>query len=253
MMQVEMIEEMIVNKLVLSGMKDEGAEGRCRSLLYHLYTAVELFRLMVPAEKQIAREWHEIFAKDFRVNQFLKELKRKKNKEKKAPAPHRKEKNKKEKVQKTHTQEERVATDELTMRKKAFHEECHKFDAQYGRDVVDDFYVYWSEESKRDGKMLWEYQRTWNTSKRLYKWVRNPISDAKKAAAIKLARAEKKTAPQAVSIPNTEEQKAAAAEREAADAKREADIAKAKAESVTLEDYLKNNPNSILRTLKKND
>ena len=55
MAQIELIEDMIANKLELSGMKNEGAEGQCRSLLYHLYTAVELYRLMVPAEKQIAK------------------------------------------------------------------------------------------------------------------------------------------------------------------------------------------------------
>ena len=91
-MNLELIEGMIANKLELSGMKNEGAEGQCRALLYHLYTAVELYRLMVPAEKQIAKEWHYFFAKDFRVNQFLKELKSKNKQEKTAPAPHRKEK-----------------------------------------------------------------------------------------------------------------------------------------------------------------
>ena len=236
MMNLELIEGMIVNKLELSGMKNEGVEGQCRSLLYHLYTAVELYRLMVPAEKQIAKEWHDVFAKDFRVNQFLKELKSKKNKEKTAPAPHRKEKNKKEKVQKTHTQEERVAMDDLAMRKKAFRDECHQFDARYGRDVVDDFYVYWSEESKRDGRMLWEYQRTWSTAKRLFKWSRNPISDAKKAAAIKLARAEKKSAPQAV---NTQEEQAIAAKRAEDNEKLEQEIAERKQGAVSYEEYIR--------------
>ena len=63
----------------------------------------------------------------------------------------------------------------------------------------------------------------------------------------------KKSAKAAVNTQNTSEQKAAAAEREAADAQREEATAKAKAESITMEDYLKKNPNSILRTLKKND
>ena len=234
-MQVELIESMIANKLELSGMKNEGVEGQCRSLLHHLFTAVEMYRLMIPQEKQTAAEWYHFFAKDFRVNQFLKELKSKKNKEKTAPAPHRKEKTIKEKSQKTHTQEERVAMDDLAMRKKTFHEECHQFDARYGRDVVDDFYVYWSEESKRDGKMLWEYQRTWSTSKRLFKWSRNPISDAKKAAAIKLARAEKKSAPQAV---NTQEEQALAAERAEDNEKWDREIAARKQGAVSYEEYL---------------
>ena len=126
-MQVELIEGMIANKLELSGMKNEGAEGQCRALLYHLYTAVELYRLMVPAEKQIAKEWHDVFAKDFRVNQFLKELKSKKNKEKTAPAPHRKEKNKKEKSQKTRHSDVRAKQD-LEERKKAFWNELLKYE-----------------------------------------------------------------------------------------------------------------------------
>jgi hypothetical protein len=60
-------------------------------------------------------------AADFRVNLFLKELKRQNNKEKKAPAPHRKEKNKKEKVQKTtYTTKEGAAN--MEARQKAFWE-----------------------------------------------------------------------------------------------------------------------------------
>ncbi len=126
--------------------------------------------------------------------------------------------------------------DDLAMRKKAFRDECHQFDARYGRDVVDDFYVYWSEESKRDGRMLWEYQRTWSTSKRLFKWSRNPISDAKKAAAIKLARAEKKSAPQAV---NTQEEQAIAAKRAEDNEKLEQEIAERKQGAVSYEEYIR--------------
>ena len=144
-MQVELIEGMIANKLELSGMKNEGAEGQCRSLLYHLYTAVELYRLMVPAEKQIAKEWHDVFAKDFRVNQFLKELKSKKNKEKTAPAPHRKEKTIKENSQKTtHTTEGGASL--LETRQKAFWDACLKFEPEYDRQLLLKFYCYWAEQ-----------------------------------------------------------------------------------------------------------
>ena len=139
MAQIELIEDMIANKLELSGMKNEGAEGQCRALLYHLYTAVELFRLMVPAEKQIAKEWHYFFAKDFRVNQFLKELKSKKNKEKTAPAPHRKEKNKKEKSQKTRHSDVRAKLD-LEERKKAFWNELLEYEGKYGRKMLLKFF-----------------------------------------------------------------------------------------------------------------
>ena len=70
-MKIEMIEGMIANKLELSGMQNEGCEGQCRSLLYHLFTAVEIFRLMIPQEKETVAEWYQFFAKDFRVNLFL--------------------------------------------------------------------------------------------------------------------------------------------------------------------------------------
>jgi len=250
MMQVELIEGMIAHKLELSGMKNEGVEGQCRSLLYHLYTAVELYRLMVPAEKQIAKEWHNVFAKDFRVNLFLKELKSKKNKEKTAPAPHRKEKNKKEKVQKTtHTTEGGASL--LETRQKAFWDACLKFEPEYDRQLLLKFYCYWAEQVNGTELMLWETKKSWNMRLRLKAWSKKSYQLDDKAAALRLERAKgKKSAKAAV---NTSEQKAIAAEREAADAQREEATAKAKADSITMEEYLKNNPDSILRTLKKND
>ena len=223
------------DKLELSGLFQERSQEPVKSLLRYLYAAVDIWMLLSPDDRRSVRNFNEFFEKERVVKLFLKELKSKKNKEKTAPAPHRKEKTIKENSQKTHTQEERVAMDDLAMRKKTFHEECHQFDARYGRDVVDDFYVYWSEESKRDGKMLWEYQRTWSTSKRLFKWSRNPISDAKKAAAIKLARAEKKSAPQAV---NTQEEQALAAERAEDNEKLDREIAARKQGAVSYEEYL---------------
>ena len=252
-MQVELIEGMIANKLELSGMKNEGAEGQCRALLYHLYTAVELFRLMVPAEKQIAKEWHYFFAKDFRVNQFLKELKSKKNKEKTAPAPHRKEKNKKEKSQKTRHSDVRAKLD-LEERKKAFWNELLEYEGKYGRKMLLKFFYYWAEEMEDLDLMKWEVEKankSFNIKYRLGIWSKRSYETDDQAADIHLERVKgKKSAKAAV---NTQELQALAAEREAADAQREEATAKAKAESITMEDYLKNNPNSILRTLKKND
>ena len=220
-MQVELIEGMIANKLELSGMKNEGVEGQCRSLLYHLYTAVELYRLMVPAEKQIAKEWHDVFAKDFRVNQFLKELKSKKNKEKTAPAPHRKEKNKKEKVQKT-THTNACAKQDLEERKQAFWNELLQYEGKYKRKMLLKFFYYWAEEMEGLNMMKWEVEKankSFNIKYRLGIWAKRSFE----------------------------------VNDEAADAQREEATAKAKAESITMEDYLKKNPNSILRTLKKND
>ena len=95
--------------------------------------------------------------------------------------------------------------------------------------------------------MLWEYQRTWSTAKRLFKWSRNPISDPKKAAAIRLAQAEKKTTQQAV---NTEAQKQIAAQREADNARREKELAESKAQAASMEEVTQGDPNR-LSTLNK--
>ena len=252
-MKIEMIEGMIANKLELSGMKNEGVEGQCRSLLYHLYTAVELYRLMVPAEKQIAKEWHDVFAKDFRVNLFLKELKSKKNKEKTAPAPHRKEKTIKENSQKTtHTTEGGASL--LETRQKAFWDACLKFEPEYDRQLLLKFYCYWAEQVNGTELMLWETKKSWNMRLRLKAWSKKSYQLDDKAADIHLERVKgKKSAPAAVNAQNSEAQKQIAAEREAADIQREEATAKAKADSITMEEYIKKNPNSILRTLKKND
>ena len=253
MAQIELIEGMIVNKLELSGMKNEGVEGQCRSLLYHLYTAVELFRLMVPAEKQIAKEWHNVFAKDFRVNLFLKELKSKKNKEKTAPAPHRKEKTIKEKSQKTRHSDVRAKLD-LEERKKAFWNELLEYEGKYGRKMLLKFFYYWAEEMEDLDLMKWEVEKankSFNIKYRLGIWAKRSFEVNDEAADIHLECVKgKKSAKAAV---NTQELQALAAEREAADAQREEATAKAKADSITMEEYLKNNPDSILRTLKKND
>ena len=238
-MQQELIEGMIANKLELSGMKNEGAEGQCRSLLYHLYTAVELYRLMVPAEKQIAKEWHDVFAKDFRVNQFLKELKSKKNKEKTAPAPHRKEKNKKEKVQKTCVSVGH-AQPSLEERKKAFWGELEKFIGKYKRQMVLRFFYYWAEEMKGLDMMKWELEESWNTSFRLAAWSKKSYNKDDEAADLRLERAKgKKASAGRVLGGSSAEEQAIAAERAEDNDRLEREIAARKQGAVSYEEYLK--------------
>ena len=234
-MNIELIEGMIANKLELSGMRNEGGEGQCRSLLYHLFTAVEIFRLMVPQEKETVAEWYQLFAKDFRVNLFLKELKRKKNKEKTAPAPHRKEKNKKEKVQRLYIYADSGDSgvgEDLESRRNAFFRECMSYKGKYDEQMILDFYAYYSMPNKLSNKMRFEDLAYWDTAKLMHIWVNNPISKAKAAADIKLKRTKKTTAQAA-------ENSADAAEREDANARVEQEIAERKASAVSYEEYLK--------------
>ena len=234
-MQIELIEGMIANKLELSGMRNEGGEGQCRSLLYHLFTAVEIFRLMVPQEKETVAEWYQLFAKDFRVNLFLKELKSKKNKEKTAPAPHRKEKNKKEKAQRLYIYADSGDSgvgEDLESRRNAFFRECMSYKGKYDEQMILDFYAYYSMPNKLSNKMRFEDLAYWDTAKLMHIWVNNPISKAKAAADIKLKRTKKTTAQAA-------ENSADAAEREDANARLEQEIAERKAGAVSYEEWLK--------------
>ena len=230
MMQIELIEGMIANKLELSGMRNEGGEGQCRSLLYHLFTAVEIFRLMVPQEKETVAEWYQLFAKDFRVNLFLKELKSKKNKEKTAPAPHRKEKNKKEKVQKT-THTTKGAASLFEIRQKAFWDACLKFEPEYDRQLLLKFFCYWAEQVNGTELMLWETKKSWNMRLRLKAWSKKSYQLDDKAAALRLERAKGKATAKQV----TDD----AAEREDANARLEQEIAERKAGAVSYEEWLK--------------
>ena len=116
--------------------------------------------------------------------------------------------------------------------------------------MLERFQAYWAAPVNGTLTLLWETKETWSVSYRLKSWSKSPIELDAQNAEIRLERTKKKTAKAAV---NTSEQKAAAAEREAADAQREEATAKAKADSITMEEYLKKNPNSILRTLKKHD
>ena len=252
-MQVEQIVQMESDKLELSGLFDERSQEPVKGLLLYLYTAVDIWMLLSPDDRRSVRNFNEFFEKERVVKLFLKELKSKKNKEKTAPAPHRKEKNKKEKSQKTRHSDAHAKQD-LEERKKAFWNELLKYENKYGRQMLLKFYYYWAEELENLNMMKWEAEkarRSFDIKCRLGIWSKRSYETDDKAADIHLERVKgKKSASAAV---NTSEQKVIAAEREAADAQREEATAKAKADSITMEEYLKNNPNSILRTLKKND
>ncbi len=237
MMQIELIEGMIANKLELSGMQNEGCEGQCRSLLYHLFTAVEIFRLMIPQEKETVAEWYQFFAKDFRVNLFLKELKSKKNKEKTAPAPHRKEKNKKEKSQKI-TKKRGCGSDSVLKEKQnEFWKTLLPFMEKYGQSMLERFQAYWAAPVNGTTTLLWETKKTWSVSYRLKSWSKSPIEQNAQNAEIRLERVKGKKSAQAAA--NTAELQAIAAKREQDNARLEQEIKERKQGAVAYEEYLK--------------
>ncbi len=76
----------------------------------------------------------------------------------------------------------------LELRKRNFIETLRPYVAKYGREMMNDFYFYWTEVTQDGTKMKFELQNTWNLSYRLTKWKNNerrphPQQSARPAAA----------------------------------------------------------------------
>lgn len=62
---------------------------------------------------------------------------------------------------------------DLTARSKLFQESLRPFLDVYGRDLLNDFYAYWTEPNKSKTKMRYELEKTWDVARRLNTWSRN--------------------------------------------------------------------------------
>ena len=60
----------------------------------------------------------------------------------------------------------------LEKRKSDFYESMVPFADLYDREMLNDFYQYWTELDKRRRHMRFEMQKTWETGKRLSTWSR---------------------------------------------------------------------------------
>lgn len=56
---------------------------------------------------------------------------------------------------------------------KKFYNSLIPFVANYGKDLVREFYDYWSEPNKSMTKLRWQLEPTWDTDKRLKRWQTN--------------------------------------------------------------------------------
>lgn len=64
-------------------------------------------------------------------------------------------------------------------RKLKFAETLKPFLEKYGRDMLSDFYKYWTEPNKSGTKFKQELLKTWDTSRRLETWSRNDFNKTK--------------------------------------------------------------------------
>ena len=113
----------------------------------------------------------------------------------------------------------------LSLRKEKFRQVLIPYVGQYSKEMIREFFEYWSETNPSQTKMKFETQKTWELSKRLARWVRNegkytfrptPTSDLSRRQRMEEAREIEQR-----------EQKRLRAERE-----------KAKKEAVSYETYL---------------
>ena len=65
-----------------------------------------------------------------------------------------------------------VSSPTLEKRKRDFYESIVPFADLYDREMLNDFYEYWTELDKRRRHMRFEMQKTWETGKRLSTWSR---------------------------------------------------------------------------------
>lgn len=232
MIDHDVIERYVDQMLEVVGIP-KGTEEQLRLLLSHLYTAVSMYQLMDADGKERVSGFMKILNYNFGAKLVLKERKRKKDKEKNPPAPLIKEKENKEKDEKNKKHAERNFSAALDERKMAFLLDCEQYLNSYGKQDIDDFFNYWSEEDSPHGKMRFEKERTWNTAKRLYKWANSEVSCNTKVARFRLAKTKQGRTPQ----PTAADQ-AAAKEREAMEAKWEIEREETKKNAISYEEYL---------------
>lgn len=262
----------IVNLLEACGIKRTEGEQRTWLLLYSLYTAVSMYDKMTETEQAAISAIQKKFRNFFGSRCTLKKRKTRKSERLVSPTPLSNEREKKEKVEenlsivgrdakaisegedgagRTRKRKGRkLLRETLPFRRNAFLEECRKYGEPYDHGMVNSFYNYWAQENRPKTKMLFELQKTWNTAMRLAGWSKRSYQHDNEAAEIRLKRAKKKYEVDVASVEQqqaaTERQKAAAAKREADNARLEQSIKESKEGAVSLEDYAREHPDSIL-------
>lgn len=62
---------------------------------------------------------------------------------------------------------------DIEKKQKAFYDSLRPFLEVYGPDTLRAFYNYWSEPNKSRTKIKWELEETWDTKRRLDRWVKS--------------------------------------------------------------------------------
>ena len=226
-MELEKIDGYVRCLLESWAVHDEGNERGVYQVLRDLLTAWAHYELMSADERVLVTALCKKMQHHFDTKCMLKERKRKTTKEKFPLKPLLKEKEKKE-------IEKKVSLSVCDADLEAFRQECLGFIGQYDKQLVANFFYYYSQPTK-SGKMLWQVQKHWSTKNRLELWVNNEHSSDIMAASERLKKARGK---RQKASDEEARSKQLAAEREEADARREREQEESKAGAVSREEWL---------------
>ena len=218
------------------GLTVDYKEQAVRQLLYHLYIAIDIYRYMTFSEKNKAGFWYRTFKSSYRLTGFLKERKRKRDKEKSPLHPSYKERETEVKEKDEKQTEQNTATGDAVL--EGFRKECLRHVGQYGQELVEDFYYHWKQVDKKTGKRLFEGKRCFDIDSQLRAWSKSEYTLSKETAALRLERAKGKDSGKQQAA-STADQQAIAAKREADNEKLEREIAERKQGAVSYEEWLK--------------
>ena len=245
-MAMEKIEQYVRCLLESWALHEDGEERVVWQTLHDLLMAVSRYELMSASEKDMTTKLCKKLQYHFETKFSLKERKRKAKKENFPPNPLIKEKRTKEKEENTTPtvcDADSGFDEDLLKRLRAFEAKCEKYVGKYGREMIDNFVRYWTMPNQETGKMQFEEKTYWRLSSMLESWNNKSYTKNDAAADLRLKKARGKQ--QKVS---DEEQRSRelAAERERANARREREQEQSKAGAVTMEEYIRKNPNSTL-------
>lgn len=76
--------------------------------------------------------------------------------------------------------EKKIRVEDIVSRKLKFSSTLQPFLEKYGKEMLNDFYRYWTEPNKSNTKFKQELQPTWDLERRLDKWASNDFGKIKK-------------------------------------------------------------------------
>ena len=228
------------------GIYKEGVEQSVRLLMHHLLAARAMYEEMSEQERRTVARLQKKLRDVFDAKCELKERKRKQRKENTSPAPLPKEKENKEKEQKnTHTITREASENDsfLEARREAFKKECEKYVGKYNVDEVTNFFYYWSDDSRKQGLMRWEMEKTWRMENRLKRWMKNSNTLSDAAAKIRLEQVKGKGAQQDTAAKQQQVAAQVRKQQEAIEARKDEEM---KANRQSIDDYIRQNPDSLM-------